>query len=98
MQKKIKRTNGIRDILESPGPLIYVCHNSAGGNLPAILQETVRLNTNTSKIAKTNYHLIVEEYDGETLSYDKEITEAVKGSDLMKSNCITVGNIIQFRE
>ena len=98
MQKKIKRTNGIRDILESPGPLIYVCHNSTGGDLPAILQETVRLNTNTSKIAKTNYHLIVEEYDGETLSYDKEITEAVKGSDLMKSNCITVGNIIQFHE
>ena len=58
----------------------------------------MRLNTNTSKIAKTNYHLIVEEYDGETLSYDKEITEAVKGSDLMKSNCITVGNIIQFHE
>ena len=51
--------------------------------MSVILQETVRLNTNTSKIAKTNYHLIVEEYDGETLPNDEEITE---GSALIKLN------------
>ena len=31
--RKIKRTNDIRDILESPDQLIYVCHNCKGMNL-----------------------------------------------------------------
>ena len=86
--RKIKRTNGIRDILGSPGQLIYVCHNSAGENLSAILQETVRLNM--SKQIKTRYHLIIEEYDGETLSHDEaaEVTKLVKGGELMKSHII----------
>ena len=70
LPKKIKRINGIRDILESSNALIYVYHNSAGEDLSSILQETVRLNTSTPETAKTNYHLIVEEYDGETLTND----------------------------
>ena len=88
-QRKIKHTNGILEILQVPGPLIYVCHNSAGEDLSTMLQETVRLNA-TSKIDKTNYHLIVEEYDGETLSYAEaaKITEVVQGSDLLESNII----------
>ena len=88
--RKIKRTNGIQDILESPGQLIYVCHNSAGKNLSAILQETIRLNMSTSHIAKTNYHLVIEEYDGETLSHDEasKVTKLVKGRDLMESYII----------
>ena len=88
-QRKIKHTNGILEILQVPGPLIYVCHNSAGEDLSTMLQETVRLNA-TSKIDKTNYHLIVEEYDGETLSYVEaaKITEVVQGSDLLESNII----------
>ena len=88
--KKIKHINGIRDILESPNPLIYVCHNSAGEDLSSILQETVRLNTSASKITKTNYHLIVEEYDGETLTHDEaaEITKSVQESVLRESNII----------
>ena len=45
-----------------------------GENLSVILQETLRLNANTSKTAQTNYRLIFEECDGETLSYDEEIT------------------------
>ena len=85
-----EKSSAPRDILELLGPLIYVCHNSARGNLSTILQETMRSNTNTSKIAKTNYHPTVEEYDGETLSYDEEITELVKGSGLMKSNIISL--------
>ena len=88
--RKIKRTNGIRDILGSPGQLIYVCHNSAGKNLSTILQETVRLNMSTSDIAKTNYHLIIEEYDGETLSHDEaaKVTKLVRGRYLMESHII----------
>ena len=87
--RKIKRTDRIRDILESPGSLVYVFHNSRGENLSAILQETVKLNTSTSD-AKTNYHLIVEEYDGETLTYQEagRIKNLVKGNDLMESNII----------
>ena len=86
--RKIKRTDRIRDILESPGALVCMYHNSRGENLSGILQETVRLNTNTSEEAKTNYHLIIEEYNGETLTHNEaaKITELVKGSDLKESN------------
>ena len=88
--RKIKRIIGIRDITESPDLLIYVCHSSDGENLPSILQETVRLNTSTSENAKTNYRLIIEEYDGETLTHDEaaKITKSVKESVLRELNII----------
>ena len=88
--RKIKCTNRIRDILEFPDSLLYVCHNSRRENLSEILAETVRLNTSTSKEGKTNYHLIVEEYDGETLTYNEaeKITELVEGRDLRESNIV----------
>ena len=87
--RKIKLMDRIRDILESPGSLLYVCHNSRGENLSTILQETARLNRSTPE-AKTNYHLIVEEYDGETLTYNEatKIKNLVKGNDLMESHII----------
>ena len=47
----------------------------------------MRLNTNTSERAQTQ-QLIVEEYEGQTFSYDVEITEIPKGSDSMNSNVI----------
>ena len=56
-------------------------------DLSPILQKTVRLNTNTSERAQTQ-QLIVEEYEGQTFSYDVEITEIPKGSDSMNSNVI----------
>ena len=70
--------------------LIYVCHNSARENLSAILEETVNLNISALEVAKINFHLIIEEYDGETLSHDEagKITKLIKGSVLMKSNII----------
>ena len=88
--RKIHRTTGIQDILESPGRSIYVCHNSSGKNLSAILQETMRLNKSTLEMDKTNYHLIIEEYDGETLSHDEaaKITKLVKSTDLIESNIV----------
>ena len=88
--KKIKRINRIQNILQSPDRLIYLCRNSEGENLSAILMETVRLNASTSEIAKIIYHLIIEEYDGETLTRDEaaKITELVKDNGLMKSNII----------
>ena len=88
--RKIQRASGICDTLKSPDKKIYVCHNSTGENLSSILQKLSRLNTKTSEIVKTNYHLIIEEYDGETLFYDEatKITKLVKGSDLMESNVI----------
>ena len=88
--RKIKLTNNIQAILGSPDQSIYVYHNSAGEKLSAILQETLRLNRSTSELTKTNYHVIVEEYDGETLSHDEaaKITMLVKGSNLLDSNVI----------
>ena len=88
--RKIKRTERIRDILQSPDPLVYVYHNSRGENLSAILRETVRLNMRASMEAKTNYHLIVEEYDGETLTRNEaeKVTDLVKRSDLSESNIV----------
>ena len=89
-QKKIKLINGILDILVSPGQLVYVCHNRAGENLSEILEETVRLNMSLSSIAKINYHLVIEEYDGETLTHGEadKITKLVKKTDLVESNII----------
>ena len=88
--RNIKLTNGIPDILESQDQLVYVCHNVAGKNLSEILKETVSLNTSTSEITKINYHLIIEEYDGETLSHTEaaEITALVKRSYFRESNII----------
>ena len=56
-------------------------------DLSHILQKTVRLNTNTSERAQTQ-QLIVEEYEGQTFSYDVEITEIPKRSDSVNSNVI----------
>ena len=86
--RKMKRISSIREILESPSQLIYLCHNSRGENLSVVLQDTVGLNMSTSEIGKTNYHLIIEEYNGETLSHDEaaKITKLVKSGDLIESN------------
>ena len=87
-RKKIKLTYSIQDILKSPSQSVYVCHNSEGTNLSVILKETLRLNFNTSENSKTNYHFIVEEYDGETLTRDEaaKITRLIKGGDFLDSN------------
>ena len=88
--KKIKFINDISDILVSSDQLVYVCHNRAGENLSEILEETVRLNVSTLNTSKINYHLVIEEYDGETLTQDEadKITKLVKKTDFMESNII----------
>ena len=88
--KQINHTISIRNILESPGQLIHVCHNSTGENLSTILLDTLLLNRNQSKRVKTNSHLIVEEYDGEELTYNEaaRITTLVESDDLRNSNII----------
>ena len=88
--RKIKHTKSIGDILKSPSRLIYLCHNSTGESLSAILQETVRLSMSTKKMVKTNFHLIIEEFDGETLSHNEaaKITKLVNGDNLKKSHII----------
>ena len=88
--RKIKFINDISDILVSPSQLVYVCHNKAGGNLSEIFEETVRLNMSTSNTAKINYHLVIEEYDGEALTHEEadKITNLVKKTDFMESNII----------
>ena len=93
---KIKRTNGIRDIAESSSQSIYVYHNSTGENLSEIPQETSRLNMSTSEIAKIKYHLIIEEYDGETLCNDEatKIIDIIEGSELIESYIIILAQPI----
>ena len=88
--RKIKRINGIQNISDAPDRLIYLCCNSGGQNLSAILQDTVSLKMCKPEAAKTNYHLIIEEYDGETLSHDEaaKITKLVREGGLMESNII----------
>ena len=88
--RKIKRINSIGSILESPSQSIFVCHNKAGVKLSLILEETVKLNLNTLETAKIIFHLIIEEYDGETLSVDEaaKATELVQGTGLLESNIV----------
>ena len=88
--RKIKRINSIGSILESPSQSIFVCHNKAGVKLSLILEETVKLNLNTLETAKIIFHLIIEEYDGETLSVDEaaKVTELVQGTGLLESNIV----------
>ena len=88
--RKIKRINGIQNISDAPDRLIYLCRNSGGQNLSAILQDTVSLKMCKPETAKTNYHLIIEEYDGETLSHDEaaKITKLVREGGLMESSII----------
>ena len=97
--RKIKRINGIRNILDAPDRLIYLCRNSAGENLSTILQDTVSLKKSKPAEAKTNYHLIVEEYDGETLSQDEaaKITKLVRDGGLMESNIILLAQPLTKR-
>ena len=60
----------------------YVCITIVEGKI------CQRLNTSTPEEAKTNHHLIIEEYNGETLTHNEaaKITELVKSSDLKESN------------
>ena len=53
----------------------------------------MELNRGTSGETKTNYHLIVEKYDGGTLTFNEapKITILVKGSELMESNIVLLG-------
>lgn len=51
-----------------------MCHNR-GGNVLLILQEKMALIRKTSEEAKTSYHLIVEEYDRETLIHEAAISQ-----------------------
>ena len=70
---KIKLINNIHEVVESPNKLVYVYHNSAGTNLSFILQEALTINSMKAvKIA--NFHFIVEEYDGETLTHEEAET------------------------
>ena len=86
---KVKLINSIREIGESPNESIYVCHNSAGENLSAILQKTGRLKSKIRPLKITNFHVIVEEYDGETLTQEEasKITE-LTGAYFQQSNVI----------
>ena len=95
--RKMQQTNGIQNILQSLESLdksIYVCHNSAGKTLSTILQETLIL----SGQAKTKFHLIIEEYQGEPLCFDEaaKITKLVK-RDLMESYVIILAKTLMIK-
>ena len=69
--------------LESPGQAIYKLRNSTRENFSAIL---LRRNFfTTSDISKEKFHLIVDEYDGETLSHNEieNIRKLLKGGNFV---------------
>ena len=99
--RKIIFINSIRQISESPDGLIYVYHNSEDQNFSSILQETINLNMRARKVPRTkfliarkvkrrNFHIIVEEYDGERLVYDEaaQIIKLVQSGEFQESNII----------
>ena len=92
--RKIKLTSNIREIFEFPKELIYVCHNRAGENLSVMLQETLKLNNaNALKIA--NFHVIVEEYDGEMLTHEEaEKLTKLGSADFQQCNIIILAQPI----
>ena len=92
--RKIKLTNNISEIFEFPNELIYVCHNSAGENLSVMLQETLKLN-NVNALKTANFHVIVEEYDGEMLTHEEaEKLTKLGGADFQQSNIMILAQPI----
>lgn len=86
---KVKLINSIREIRESPNSSIYVCHNSEGENLAAILEKTGTLKSKIRPLKIKNFHVVVEEYDGETLTKEEasKITK-LTGAYFQQSNVI----------
>ena len=81
--RKIKLTDSIQEIFKSPDALISVFHNSAGENLSTILQDIIKhQKMGTSEKREVNVHVIIEEYDGESLTH----IEAARIKNLIKDN------------
>ena len=81
--RKIKLTDSIQEIFKSPDALINVFHNSAGENLSTILQDIIKhQKMGTSEKLEIDVHVIIEEYDGESLTH----IEAVQITNLIKDN------------
>ena len=87
LQTKVKLTNSIEEVFESLDASIYVCYNSAGDNLSTILQKI-------AERRKINFHMVIEEYDGETLNEG----EASKINNLIKSNYFEQSNIVMLAQ
>ena len=90
MSSKIKLTSGIHEIEKLPGALLYICHNKAGLNLSTILHQIAELRKKTMEITKTNFQVIVEEFDAETLTQNEaeKITEIIEIGDFGQSHII----------
>ena len=81
--RKIKLTDNIQEIFKSPDALINVFHNSTGENLSTILHDVIKhQKKGTSEKHEGNVHVIIEEYDGESLTH----IEAVRITNLIKDN------------
>ena len=90
MSRKIKLTNSIQEIENLPDALLYICHNKAGENLSIILHQIAELRKKKMEIAKTNFQIIVEEHDAETLTQNEaaNLTEVIEVGDFEQSHII----------
>ena len=90
MSRKIKLTNSIQEIENLPDASLYICHNKAGENLSTILHQIAELRKKKMEITKTNFQIIVEEYDAETLTENEaaNLTEVIEVGDFEQSHII----------
>ena len=85
---KIKLISNIFEVSESPNIPVHVYHNSAGKNLSFILQEALAIK-NMKGVKIANFHFVVEEYDGETLTHEEaEALTILTNTDFEQSNSI----------
>ena len=85
---KIKLISNIFEVSESPNIPVHVYHNSAGKNLSFILQEALAIK-NMKGVKIANFHFVVEEYDGETLTHEEaEALTILTNTDFEQSNLI----------
>ena len=82
----VQRISSIQEISELRDSAVYIWHNSAGENLSTILGKL----TNKENLKMVKVNLIVEEYDGETLTRQEtaHIKELVKRDSFKESHVI----------
>ena len=84
--KDVQRISSIAEISKSRDSTVYIWHNSTGENLSTILREF----TNMENLKMLKVNLIIEEYDGETLTQKEtaHIKKLIKSDNFKESHVI----------